>query len=150
TYTYVAGNPIRHIDALGLQSQTDRWIDGHMRGDPENGSLGEAMVRDALDGFANAMTRIASPVGCTMVCGVDATIGTSFESVGRNAAQYVGFKAAERGTKRLISDIAEICMSARIDRIALTATARVTPILNTASTSLAAVQFSQCVLRCGN
>ncbi|HET6395794.1 MAG TPA: RHS repeat-associated core domain-containing protein, partial [Pseudoxanthomonas sp.] len=152
-YAYVGGNPVNAIDPLGLQSRTNDWVENQMRGNPENGSLGLAMVRDALEGWANSFRDLGIAGlrigGCTLACGADAVIGTNLESVAKNAGQYAAFEGAKLGTKQLISDVANSCMSVRVDKVAAKAAARVTPVVNAGSTALTTYQFGSCVMRCG-
>lgn len=85
-----------------------------MSGNPENGSLGGAMSRDALEGWANTFIDLPGYVGnasvrigtCVLKCGVNEFIGSSAGEVIFNAHEMaiekaVGDAAKEIGSKCL-------------------------------------------------
>lgn len=106
-YAYVGGNPMMWIDPLGLQSRTNDWVENQRRGNPENGSLGLAGVRDALEGWFNTFRGLPEYTGnasvrigtCVLKCGVNEFIGSS--------AGEVIFNAHEMAVEKAIGDAAK-------------------------------------------
>jgi len=52
-------------------------------------------------------------------------------------------------SKRIASDVAEACMSARVDKISASIASKATPVVNSISTAHTVYQFGSCALRCG-
>lgn len=121
-----------------------------LTGQPNQDSLISAILHDGLQPYIETALTGMRFGTCTLVCGVDAAVGTNFESVRNNAIQNGAYKGVELGVKKIASDVASACMSSEVDKIAASVAAKATPVVNGVSAVHTAYQFGSCVLRCGS
>ena len=150
TYAYVGGNPIRWVDPLGLQSETNNWIEGRMNGNPENPSLGDAMALDTLRAWGESIrTVFVNMPTCTLVCAADATVGVTPSSFLQNRVEDTAFKLADKAATRAIDDVSNACLSKTATRVGAKLASRVTPGVNAVAAGTDAISFGRCALKCG-
>jgi len=153
-FGYVGGDPVSRFDSFGLQDRTARYIQNDLIGQPNQGNITSAILHDGMQAYLAGLRETALTGlrfgSCTLVCGIDATIGTSFESMRNNAIQSGAYKGVDVGIKKVTADVASACMSSGVDKIAANITSKVTPVVNGVSGLHTVYQFGSCVLRCGN
>ncbi len=147
SYSYTDGNPISHIDPLGLQERLKDYAANNGYGG-EKGSMGEALLADTAQTAWDAAGKGIRIGQCTLICAVDSTLGTSFGSFLKNRAQDVGSEAAKAGLKQLINDVTDACMAQSAEKIGAKLSAGITPGVDGAAALYTIYQFGGCTLQC--
>ena len=123
------------VDPLGLQSaqpRTDAWFDALRDGNQDNGSLGNAMSMDAIEGLYRGWVGVGKKSVCVTVCVADAAVGVSWESLIQNLAQEAVGAVIERALKACATKQAE----------------RAIPYVGPISITISVVQAGHCSLQC--